>query len=105
MSSVDTITLQHGAHVSELEKFKNLTELRVSYYIDSVAAFEQSLKGLAAVTQLRRLHVELDSEDLSAASLLPLTRLTALTQPQCYGPYKDSGTIQVNLEVSPAQVN
>lgn len=72
MSSVDTITLQHGAHVSELEKFKNLTELRVSYCIDSVAAFEQSLKGLAAVAQLRRLHVNLDSDDLSAASLLPL---------------------------------
>jgi hypothetical protein len=105
ISSVDTITLQHGTHVSELQKLKGLTDLCVYYCIDSVTAFEQSLKGLAAVTQLRRLHVSLDSDDLSAASLLPLTRLTALTQLQCYGPYKDSGTIQVNLEVSLAQVN
>jgi hypothetical protein len=104
MCSIATIILEHGTHVSELQKLKGLTELCVYYCIGSVAAFEQSLKGLAAVTQLRRLHVELDSQDLSTASLLPLTRLTALTKLECYGPYKDLGTIHMNLEDSSAQL-
>ena len=80
---IQQITLQPGLHVSELHKLMDLTYLDVFSYTDDLADFLQSLKGLAAITQLRWLNVALDTSDIlsdvSAASLLPLTSLTALT--------------------------
>lgn len=77
------MTLQHGPHVSVLHQLTALTHLNVTLSITSIPALQQSLKGLAAVTQLQNLSVALDSRDLTVASLLPLTSLTALTSFSC----------------------
>lgn len=78
LCEIEDWTLQHGSHVSELRKLTALTNMYVVWSVDSVSAFEESLKGLAALTQLEVLHVGLDSQELSVTSLLPLTSLTAL---------------------------
>jgi hypothetical protein len=84
LSVIADIALHHGPHVSELHKLTALTCLNVKYssgnsYSSSVAAFQESLKGLAAVIQLQDLRLRLHGEELTMFSLLPLTSLTALT--------------------------
>jgi hypothetical protein len=77
-------TLQHGLHISELHKLTALTSMEVRFSSGIASAFQQSLKGLAAVTQLQELSAYLDNPDLQVSSLLPLTSLTALTNLGCY---------------------
>jgi hypothetical protein len=74
------LPLQHGLHVSQLHELTALSFLRPVYGNNSVQASQESLKGLAAVTQLRHLDVLCDGGDLTKGSLLPLTNLTALTK-------------------------
>mgnify|MGYP001807581363 CR=1 FL=1 len=75
--------MQHGLHVSELHKLSALTSVHIRYGPGDAAGFEQSLQGVAAVTQLRAVMFSLDTADLSTGWLLPLTRLTALTRLHC----------------------
>lgn len=76
---IEGLPLQHGSHVTELHKLTALTNLRaMSYGCGDVAAVEESLMGLATVTQLRELLVFVVCPDVSKGSLLPLTSLTAL---------------------------
>lgn len=70
----------HGQHVAELHKLSALRGLSVVYGPGTVEEGEGSLRHLAEVSQLRSLAVTLDSAGVSAAALLPLTRLTALTE-------------------------
>jgi hypothetical protein len=70
--------MRHGRHVSELHQLTAVTTLHATYGPGSVAAIEQSVKGLAALTNLRALTVSVTSEDLTVGSLLPLTSLTKL---------------------------
>ena len=62
-----------------MRKLTALTNLSVYYDLTSPESFGESVRGLAAVTQLRRLKLVHVSQKIHAASLLPLTRLTALT--------------------------
>jgi hypothetical protein len=78
------VALLHGPHVSELHKLTALTSLHVRYFLGIAPAFQQSLKGLAAVTQLQELSAYLHNSDLTVSSLLPLTSLTALTDLRCH---------------------
>ena len=80
---IEEIHLQHGMHVSQLHRLTALTYVNLIYDRDSVAAFEQSVKGLAGLSQIRHMRVELDSVELTVAGLLPLTKLTALTALYC----------------------
>lgn len=82
LCAVEKLYLQRGPHVSELQQLTGLTRMSVvigSLYGD-VAAAQQSVKGLAAVTQLQCLHLYLYNPGVSVAALLPLTSLTALTK-------------------------
>lgn len=104
----DKLPLQHGPHVSELHKLTALTFLGVVYGRDNASAFQRSLKGLAAVTQLQELSVFLDSTELTAASLLLLTSLTALTKLEVRAPSTDPSSPScgyvITTEVSPVTV-
>jgi hypothetical protein len=78
--------VQPGLHVSELHKLTALRRLDLVYSPGSSAAsLEDSVKGLAAITQLKFLDVWLDSPDLTGASFMPLTSLTALKKLTCTG--------------------
>jgi hypothetical protein len=105
MCSFLGVTMQHGPHVSELQKLKDLTDLEIFYCRDSITAFEQSFKGLAAVTQLQGLHVDLDNSDLSVASLLPLTSLTALRGFTCWAPTNAIRRARLEVDCYSSQVN
>jgi hypothetical protein len=82
------VSLQHGSHVSMLTKLQDLRTLHVQYGDDGAvdgagqdiggATFAESVRGLATLTQLRRLHYY-DSEVLVEENFLPLTSLTTLT--------------------------
>jgi hypothetical protein len=95
---ISSLALQPGLHVSELQKLTALTTIEVVYFSDALALaladFQESMRGLAAVTQLRSLQIDNDVPDMGVASLLPLTSLTALTRLDCYwgtreGEYRD----------------
>jgi hypothetical protein len=81
---IQGMCLQHGHYVSELHKLKSLVALDVRYAACHVSVAEETIKGLAAVTQLGKLFVTLmvvaeeEEEVLPVASLLLLTSLTAL---------------------------
>jgi hypothetical protein len=88
------LTLQPGLHVSELHKLTALTSLTVSCPCDGGDdgggdgvqplvggdGVEPHVLGLAAVTQLKRLVLKQASQEFQAVSMLPLTRLKALTK-------------------------
>ena len=77
---VADITLQYGPHVSELHKLTSLTNLGMYYdVVSDIAAVEDSMKGLAAVTQLKALDLEMVNQRMRVAPFLPLTSLTSLT--------------------------
>jgi hypothetical protein len=80
--------MQHGRHVSELQKLTALTSVHLLFYEGDADEFGESFQGLASVTQLREVVLALDEEDFSRGWLLPLTRLTALTRLQCMN-YQD----------------
>lgn len=80
---IDTLSLQPGLHVSVLHKLTALTRVHVWLYADNVATVDASVRGLAAVTQLQVLRMTTDVPDITVASLLPLTNLTALTKLHC----------------------
>jgi hypothetical protein len=77
-----TMYLQLGPHVSELQRLTGLTRLSAMYDSGDLADYQEYLVGLAALTQLHNLKFEF-SEQLTVASLLPLTSLTALTEFEC----------------------
>jgi hypothetical protein len=79
LRKVKDMTLLHGPQVSELRKLTGLTSLAVSFVPSNLPAAEESLKGLAAVTQLRELDITME-QYLTTAATLPLTQLTSLTQ-------------------------
>jgi hypothetical protein len=80
---VDCMSLLHGLHVSELRKLPALTDFTVAYADGDMAALQDSLNGLAAVTQLKDLCITQSRDDMTVAALLPLTSLTALTNLEC----------------------
>lgn len=77
------LTLQHGRHVSELQQLTALTSMAAVYGRDESSVYDESLKGLAVVTQLRFLNIALDTVVWPPPSMLFLTRLTALTTFKC----------------------
>jgi hypothetical protein len=80
---IDCMSLLHGSHVSELRKLPALTNVCVAYADGEMAALQESLNGLAAVTQLKDLCITQSRDDMTVAALLPLTSLTALTNLEC----------------------
>jgi hypothetical protein len=80
---IDELDMQLGPHVSELHKLTALTKLRAMYGSGDLPACQESLRGLAALTQLRELSFEFSAK-VTVASLLPLTSLTALTDFECH---------------------
>ena len=80
LCTIHTLALQPGLHVSELQKLTALTRLSVCWYSTDVA---ECMMGLAAVTQLQSVTINLDIPRIPVASLLPLTSLTALTLLTC----------------------
>jgi hypothetical protein len=83
LRNIHAISLQHGLHVSELHKLTQLRSIYIHYVVGGAADFELSIEGLAAVTQLEYLRLNLDRQNVEVASLLPLTSLTALTTLEC----------------------
>jgi hypothetical protein len=80
LCSVDGISVQHGAHVSELRKLTALTRLYVHYDDQAVMLVGDTLNGLAQLTQLHSLRLVISAfDDLAPGRFLPLTSLTALT--------------------------
>jgi hypothetical protein len=79
--------MQPGLHVSELHKLTALTSLQIKYRTCDLPSFQASIEGgLAAVTQLRDLAIEVVTiQEGWVAGLLPLTCLTALTKLCCNG--------------------
>jgi hypothetical protein len=69
--------------VSELHELTALARLHVWYLSDDTTVVEESVKCLAAVTQLRELVISMDRPDFPVASLLALSSLTALTYLSC----------------------
>jgi hypothetical protein len=94
--AIPALHLQFGSHVSDLQQLSSLTSLQVFYGCNSgidPEAVEQSVKGLAAVTQLRCLGLYLHGCDVGVAALLPLTCLSALTMLQLESrPANDDGS-------------
>lgn len=76
---VSSLPVQPGLHVHELRKLSALTYLDVHFSSDNPGSFDESVRGLAALTQLQDLSL-LEGEECGFASLLPLTSLKALTQ-------------------------
>jgi hypothetical protein len=83
LASIDKVFLQTGPHVSELHKVTALTRLDVVFVPGGLPAYEESLQGLAATTQLQGLAFQMTRNNLTVGSLLPLTSLTALTSLSC----------------------
>jgi hypothetical protein len=80
----DPLHLLHGSHVSELHKLTGLTNLSVMYGAGDLASCQESMKGLAAITQLQSLSVDLrGTSSMTVATLLPLPSLTCLTSLHC----------------------
>ena len=78
LSAVTRLCLQLGPHVSELHKLTALTRVHVTYELSGLGSFVESMRGLAAVTQLRQLELVHVSDTFNVDALLPLTSLTAL---------------------------
>jgi hypothetical protein len=77
---------QHGLHVCELQKLIALSQLDLQFLAGGQDNCMESMKGIAALTQVKWLHVTLTShvdQPLPVTSLLPLTSLTALTKLDC----------------------
>jgi hypothetical protein len=80
LRAIASISLQHGSHVSELHKLTALTRMHVKYSrAGLLMSVERSMHGLATLTQLKQLKGSL-GRDVSMGDLLPLTKLTALTE-------------------------
>jgi hypothetical protein len=80
LRAIASVSLQHGLHVSVLHKLTALTMMHMIYGRDGLLmSVEKSMNGLAALTQLKQLKGSL-GRDVSMGDLLPLTRLTALTE-------------------------
>jgi hypothetical protein len=80
LRAIAKISLQHGSHVSELHKLTALTRMHVKYgRAGLLMSVERSMHGLATLTQLKQLKGSL-GRDVSMGDLLPLTKLTALTE-------------------------
>jgi hypothetical protein len=90
-----TLPLQLEGSVSELHKLSALTRLVMFYdpintdsdnsdddfdNSDDIMNFQECVGGLAVVTQVRHLELKRVSQAITPGSLLPLTRLTALTE-------------------------
>lgn len=92
-----TLPLQLKGHVSELHKLSALTRLVMFYDPISTASdnsdddsdssddiaimdFQECVGGLAVVTQVRHLELKRVSQGIKVGSLLPLMKLTALTE-------------------------
>ena len=74
------VYLQHGDHVSYLQKLTGVTSVTLWYGGGYVEDVDESIEGLAAVAHLRDLTVYLYSlSEITVDVLLPLTSLTALT--------------------------
>ena len=72
--------LEPGVRVSELHKLTTLTRLRLGHdALRSPAGFDGCVRDVASVTQLRQVQFSMYGLDVTAALLLPLTSLTALT--------------------------
>jgi hypothetical protein len=81
------VSMQHGGHASVLSELQDLRTLHVQYGDDEGdgvgdgaegATYKESIKGLAALTQLSCLHYKSGGVELDE-SLLPFTALKALT--------------------------
>jgi hypothetical protein len=100
---ISGISLQHGLHVSELQKLPLLDSLLPQYADTDAASFVDSMKGLASLTRLRHLVFNLSSPDVPMAALLPLTSLTALTCLSFF--YGDDPAIQMLYNYPQVKLN
>ena len=97
--------LSYGFHVSELHKLAALTRLDVTLDSGDTSRYRESVRGMAAVTQLQDLRFELSSTLHEVGCLLPLASLTALTTLRCCWkpgpnkPFAESGFVHTQ-EVS-----
>jgi hypothetical protein len=89
LCELECLHLPCGLHGAELLKLTALTRLRVSYSPETYDfTTEESMRSLAAVTQLKDLQISPDTtQGFSYSSILPLTHLTALTSIQVDSKY------------------
>lgn len=83
------MVMQHGLHVTALQQLTALTALSVFFASSDMPVTQESLQGLAALTQLSALDVTVGVDmgsTLAAEYMLPLTNLTALTALDCNQP-------------------
>lgn len=78
LSCIWGLPMQHGTHVSELQRLTTLKALDAYFDRADLASFMRSVEGLSALTQLGNLWVSVDCLDLNVSALLPLTSLTDL---------------------------
>jgi hypothetical protein len=108
LSDIVNLSLQPGLHVSALQQLTALTRMEVFYNANDHAVFSESVRGLAAISQLKVLDVKQVSLAFKLASLLPLTSLTALTDLRVYWyPHDDHSwpPPALSLWYNTAQVN
>jgi hypothetical protein len=81
LRTISAISLQHGVLVSELVQLTALTRMHVIYGpVDGWPRVGDTMSGLAILTQLEELTGCLYGCDVRTSELLPLTRLTCLTE-------------------------
>jgi hypothetical protein len=102
LCKIEGMHLQHGAAVTELCKLTALTSLVLNYAVGHYASAQESLWGLAALTQLSELDVAMESQSLVVTELLPLTSLTNLSLLQFSCP--DDDEEEEHLDVGLMQV-
>jgi hypothetical protein len=93
-----TLSMQSGLSVSELHKRTALTRLSVFQDSEDTVGFEEAMRGLAALTQLRHAEIKRVNQNIKVAALLPLTSLTALTEIRIH--YPTTCITLVNKQVS-----
>jgi hypothetical protein len=77
---------QHGVQVSALRELTALTHMTVYYGCADDEVFQDSVNGLATMTQLRKLCFTCARDVTAIPSLYPLRALTALTTLYFDGP-------------------
>ena len=101
LCQLHTIFVQHGLHVSELHKLASLRSMYLEFAPGEEEEIDRSMEGLAAVTQLKHMGIDVDGQDVAVASLLPLTSLTALKHLEiCFKQDLDNGSDVLFLHVS-----
>jgi hypothetical protein len=102
LCDIEALSVQPGAHVSELRKLTALTHLLIDF--KGPDSFDESVRGLAGLDQLHFLELVQVSPTFKVASLLPLTSLTALRQLEVDWQLEDQEHSELELRFSTTQV-